>query len=134
VASGPALVGVGLLGPAPRDHGAAVLGAGPQSRGLRADGHATAVAFVLSLLAHEVGRALVALGRGLQVRRITLWLLGGVSEIRGNAPEPGVEMRIAVAGPLVSLGLGGICTGLAVMGGGRAGPRSSPRRWAGWAR
>lgn len=76
---------------------------------------ATAVAFVLSLLAHEVAHALVALRCGLQVRRITVWLLGGVSELRGNAPEPGVEMRIAVVGPLVSLGLGGLFTGLAVM-------------------
>ena len=40
---------------------------------------ATAVAFGLSLLAHEVAHALVALRSGIQVRRITLWLLGGVS-------------------------------------------------------
>ena len=93
----------------------------------------TAVAFVLSLLAHEVAHALVALRSGLQVRRITLWLLGGVSELGGNAPAPGVEMRVAGVGPLVSLVLGGIFTGLAVLGAaaGRATLLTAPLGWLG---
>ncbi len=51
-------------------------------------------------MAHEVAHALVALRWSLRVRRITLWLLGGVSELGGSPPGPGVEVPVAVAGPL----------------------------------
>ncbi len=60
------------------------------------------VVFFLSLVAHEFAHALVARRNGLTVRRITLWLLGGVSEIDGDAPTPGVEFRLAIAGPATS--------------------------------
>jgi Zn-dependent protease len=78
---------------------------------------ATAIAFVLSLLAHEVAHTLVALRYGLPVRRITVWLLGGVSESGGRASRPEVEMRVAIAGPLVSLGLGVLFLASALVGG-----------------
>lgn len=61
-----------------------------------------------SLLAHELAHAIVARRAGLGVRRITLWLLGGVSELVGQPCEPGAEVRIALVGPLTSLGLGGL--------------------------
>ena len=67
----------------------------------------TAVAFVGSLLAHELAHSLVARRNGLKVEGITLWLLGGVSRLQGEAADPGAEIRIAGAGPLVSLILGG---------------------------
>jgi Zn-dependent protease/CBS domain-containing protein len=67
----------------------------------------TAVAYMGSLLAHELAHSLVARRNGLQVEGITLWLLGGVSRLQGEAPSPGAEIRIAGAGPLVSLILGG---------------------------
>ena len=65
---------------------------------------AAALVFLLSLLGHEVAHALVARSSGIEVRRITLWLLGGVSELGGKPSGPGVEVRVALAGPLVSLG------------------------------
>jgi CBS domain-containing protein len=40
------------------------------------------------------------------VEDITLWLFGGVARLRGEAPTPGAELRIAGSGPLVSLLLG----------------------------
>jgi Zn-dependent protease len=59
-----------------------------------------------SLLAHELAHALVARHHGVRVRRITLWLLGGVAELDGRAPHPRGDLLIAAAGPLVSLSTG----------------------------
>jgi Zn-dependent protease len=67
-----------------------------------------AVLLYLSVLIHELSHTVVALKSGLPVRRISLYLLGGVSEIEKPAPTPGREAGIAVAGPLVSLLLGGL--------------------------
>jgi Zn-dependent protease/CBS domain-containing protein len=74
-------------------------------------GIAAAVVFLVGLLAHEVSHAIVARRNGLQVRQITLWMLGGVAELSGQAPNPGADLRIAGVGPLVSLVLGGIFAG-----------------------
>ncbi|MEV6979756.1 site-2 protease family protein [Sphaerisporangium sp. NPDC051017] len=68
----------------------------------------TALLFLASLLAHELAHALVARRRGVPVSSITLWLLGGVTEFAGESRTPRDEFRIAVAGPLVSLILGGV--------------------------
>src|SRR5690242_10105201 len=68
----------------------------------------TAVAYMGSLLAHELAHSLVARRNGLQVEGITLWLLGGVSRLQGEVADPAAEIRIAGVGPLVSLILGGV--------------------------
>lgn len=62
-----------------------------------------AAVFMASLLAHELAHALVARHYGVRVRRITLWLLGGVAELDGQAPNPRGDLLIAAAGPVVSL-------------------------------
>ena len=69
---------------------------------------AFAVLLYVSVLVHELAHSVVALRFGLPVRRISLYLLGGVSEIEKEAPSPGREFLIAVAGPVLSLVLGGI--------------------------
>jgi Zn-dependent protease/CBS domain-containing protein len=69
-------------------------------------GVSAAVVFFLGLLAHEVSHAAVARHYGIEVTDITLWLLGGVAQLRGRASSPGVELRVAGVGPLVSLLLG----------------------------
>jgi Zn-dependent protease/predicted transcriptional regulator len=66
----------------------------------------TAAAYIASLLAHELAHSLVARRNGLEVEGITLWLLGGVSRLQGEVPDPGAEVRVAGVGPLVSLLLG----------------------------
>ena len=66
-----------------------------------------AVLLALSVLAHELGHTVVSLGLRLRVRRITLFLLGGVSEIEDEPQTPGREYLVAIAGPLVSLLLAG---------------------------
>jgi Zn-dependent protease len=74
---------------------------------LAAMGAATALLFFACLLAHELGHALVARRLGVPVRGITLFLLGGLSEIGEEINVPGTEFAIALAGPLVSAALGG---------------------------
>lgn len=69
---------------------------------------AFALLLYLSVLVHELSHTVVALRAGLPVRRISLHLLGGVSEIERPAATPGREAGIAVAGPLVSLLLAGV--------------------------
>jgi Zn-dependent proteases len=62
-----------------------------------------ALLFYVSLLSHEMGHALVARRLGVKVDGITLWIFGGVARLRGDAPTPGTEVKIAIAGPIVSL-------------------------------
>jgi Zn-dependent protease len=58
------------------------------------------------VLIHELAHTLVALRGGLPVRRISLYFLGGVSEIGEASKNPRQEALIAAAGPLVSVVLG----------------------------
>jgi Zn-dependent protease/CBS domain-containing protein len=76
-----------------------------------------ALAFFASLLLHELGHAVVARREGMQIEGITLWLFGGVARFRGLFPSAGAEFRIAVAGPLVTLVLGGVFVALAAFAG-----------------
>jgi Zn-dependent protease len=64
------------------------------------------VLFLASLLAHELAHAIVARRNGVAVRSIVLWLLGGVAQLEGEPRTPGADFRIAIVGPLTSLGLG----------------------------
>src|SRR5262245_33280144 len=72
-----------------------------------------AVLFLASLLAHELSHALVALHYRMGVRRVTLWLLGGVAELGGAPPSPRADLLVALAGPLASLACAGVFTGAA---------------------
>jgi Zn-dependent protease/predicted transcriptional regulator len=68
----------------------------------------TSVAFFGSLLVHELSHSLVARRDGIEVRGITLWLLGGVSELSREPANPRDDFRVAVAGPLASLVFGAV--------------------------
>ncbi|RNL86816.1 site-2 protease family protein [Halostreptopolyspora alba] len=67
-----------------------------------------AVLLYASVLVHELAHSVMARMYRLPVRRITLYMLGGYSEIEREAPTPGREFGIVVAGPLLSLALAGV--------------------------
>lgn len=73
-----------------------------------------ALLLYLSVFIHELSHTLTARRLGLPVRRITLQLLGGVSEIEREPDSPGKEYLVAIAGPLISLLLAGV--GFALVG------------------
>jgi len=68
------------------------------------------VCLVGSVLLHELGHALTARRFGIGVRGITLELLGGWTEMDRDAPSPRVDALVSLAGPAVSLVLGGVGT------------------------
>jgi Zn-dependent protease/CBS domain-containing protein len=65
-----------------------------------------AIAYFGSILLHELGHALVARREGVPVSGITLWIFGGVAKGAVQFPSARAELRIALAGPVVSLGIG----------------------------
>jgi Zn-dependent protease len=75
-------------------------------------GVAAAACFFTSLVLHELGHALQARREGVPIEGITLWLFGGVAKFAGRFPSAGAELRIALAGPLVTLALA-VCFGIA---------------------
>ncbi|QBI18748.1 site-2 protease family protein [Egibacter rhizosphaerae] len=72
-----------------------------------AAGVVTGVLFFASVLAHELGHALLAQRKGVDVEGITLWLFGGVARFRSEPANARDELLIAGVGPLVSLGAAG---------------------------
>lgn len=66
------------------------------------------VVFLASVLAHELSHSFVAIRRGLTVRRIRLFIFGGVSEIEQEAATPRDELAVTLAGPAASIVLGGL--------------------------
>ena len=69
----------------------------------------TAVLFFVSLLLHELAHSLVATRNNLPVREITLFALGGVSQIEKNPVSAKIEFWMAFVGPLTSAVIGVFC-------------------------
>lgn len=76
-----------------------------------------AVLFFVSVLLHELGHALQARRDGVEIEGITLWLFGGVATLKGAWQSAGSELRIAVAGPAVTVVLTVLFLGLALVRG-----------------
>lgn len=84
-------------------------------------GVVTALLFLSSLLAHELAHAVVARRNGIEVSGITLWLLGGVAQLRGEPRTPGADFRVAVVGPATSVAVGvvfGVAAAIVTIGAG----------------
>jgi Zn-dependent protease/CBS domain-containing protein len=76
-------------------------------------GAVAAVLLFVSVLLHELGHSYVALRYRIPIGQITLFLFGGVAQMRAEPPSPKAEFLIAIAGPLVSFALGAMSLGLA---------------------
>jgi Zn-dependent protease len=70
-------------------------------------GLATSLLFFASVILHELGHSVIALRNGIPVQSITLFIFGGVAQIAREPGSPGVEFRVAIAGPAVSFALAG---------------------------
>jgi len=81
-----------------------------------------ALLLFVSVLIHEMAHSLVARSRGVPVKSITLFLLGGLSNLESEPEKPGVEFAIAIAGPLASVALAGLFWALDLTGLAAAGP------------
>ncbi|MGO9903125.1 MAG: site-2 protease family protein [Solirubrobacteraceae bacterium] len=78
----------------------------------------TVLLFFGSLILHELGHALAARAQGIGVKRIELFLFGGITQMSREARTPGEEFKVAVAGPLATLGFVLVCLAvdLAIVG------------------
>ena len=78
-------------------------GSGPSSLTSLVFGFVTALLLSVSILLHELGHSLVALREGVKVRSITLFMFGGMARVEKECSTPMAALRVAAAGPLVSL-------------------------------
>lgn len=71
-------------------------------------GIASAIVLFASVLIHELSHSYIAKKNGLPIARITLFFFGGVSEMTEEPQDAGLEVRMAAAGPLMSLLIAGV--------------------------
>ena len=76
-------------------------------------GIVTAALFFLGLLLHELAHAWVARARGVPVRSITLFALGGLTQVEHEAGDARTEFWMGIAGPAMSFLIGTVCLGFA---------------------
>src|SRR4030042_3569773 len=78
--------------------------AAPQLPGLSYwfSGIAAAILLFVSVALHELSHSFVAMRYGQSISSITLFIFGGVAQMKGEPAHPKAELHIAIAGPLSS--------------------------------
>jgi Zn-dependent protease len=79
-------------------------------------GTIVSLALFFCVLVHELAHCVVALRRGIRINSITLLILGGVSSIENELPDPRDELPMSLAGPLTSLGLAILSWAVVIVG------------------
>jgi Zn-dependent protease len=74
-------------------------------------GAMAALLLFASVVLHELGHSYVALRYRIPISQITLFVFGGMAQMRQEPPGPRAEFLIAIAGPIVSFMLAGLCLG-----------------------
>ncbi len=74
----------------------------------------TAAGFFGSILLHELGHAFVARRNGIGISSIQLWIFGGMARMDREADTPGIEARVALGGPAVTLMIFSVCAALGI--------------------
>lgn len=93
-------------------------------------GLVAAVLFFASVLVHEIAHSVTARYYGTDVARITLFVFGGVAQIKGEPKTPIAELWVSVIGPLASLAIGIVlCLLTLFMGGASAAALSFQEMW-----
>jgi Zn-dependent protease len=69
----------------------------------------TVLLFFASLIMHELGHAIVARRQGIEIRRIDLFLFGGMTQMSRDARTPAEEFKVAAAGPVATFGFVVLC-------------------------
>jgi len=92
----------------------------------------TGLLFFVSLLVHELAHSVFARSRGLPVKEITLFALGGVSQIEKEPASAKTEFWMAFAGPLTSAGIGVVCLAARLGAGAASSPLYAMISWLGY--
>ena len=66
-------------------------------------GTATALLLFISILLHEFSHSLVAMRNGLPIKKITLFMFGGVAQMERDVDNPMQELKMAAAGPAMTV-------------------------------
>ncbi|MFC2005037.1 site-2 protease family protein [Chloroflexota bacterium] len=70
-------------------------------------GIVTSLLFFASVIAHELAHSLVGRANGIPIVSLTLFIFGGVAQMTKEVTRPGAELKMAAAGPICSLVIGG---------------------------
>lgn len=65
-------------------------------------GLAATIMFFVSIIVHELSHSYIAVKNGINIRKIVLFIFGGISEMKGEVNNPKIEFKMALAGPMVS--------------------------------
>src|SRR6056297_278663 len=88
-----------------------------------------ALGLFASILAHELGHAVIARRFDLPMRGITLFIFGGVAEMTKEPPSAKAEFFVAIAGPIVSIFIAAACFAFTILTGGVLPPSVNAVAW-----
>jgi len=71
-----------------------------------------ALGLFAGVLVHELAHSLVARYKGIRINSITLMIFGGIASMEEGVPDPKAELPMALIGPITSLVVGLVCSGM----------------------